>query len=473
MFRHWVRFAQLIGAGLAIMLAAQVGLSGESPDSPSPPTDGSQTTPDTPAEKPAAPASADVRADAAKEEPKAEPKEEPKPEPKDTAQEQPQPATDGASMAGSNAEPQAEPKAEAKAEPPSAPAPGAQQPEASSEDPAAVFAARFAEWKDTLKELRSLRIDFRTATPDKADEIRAKWTDAVARAEALIKPLAEAGKAAYVAAPNANPELTELLVKVVADEVKHDDYEPAIDVARALLDHGCTKKELYDPAAIAAFATNDFDAAQTWGQRAQTEGTLSETGGNFLSQIPAYKKLWADEQKIRAKEAEQDDLPQVRLTTNKGDIVVELLENEAPETVGNFVSLVEQKFYDGLTFHRVLPGFMAQGGCPRGDGTGDPGYKIYCECTKDNHRNHFRGSLSMAHAGRNTGGSQFFITFVPTPHLNGQHTVFGRVIEGLDVLAKLQRNDPEAKGDAPIADKIIKAEVIRKRDHQYKPHKVE
>ncbi|MCR9117055.1 MAG: peptidylprolyl isomerase [bacterium] len=161
------------------------------------------------------------------------------------------------------------------------------------------------------------------------------------------------------------------------------------------------------------------------------------------------------------------------MTTSKGDLVIELYEDHAPETVGNFVSLVEAGKYDGLSFHRVLAHFMAQGGDPKGDGTGGPGYNIYCECYGDDIRHHFRGTLSMAHAGRDTGGSQFFLTFRPTPHLDGRHTVFGRVIEGLDVLTKLQRVDPTASPPRPQPDTIIKAEVIRKRDHEYKPNKVQ
>ena len=153
----------------------------------------------------------------------------------------------------------------------------------------------------------------------------------------------------------------------------------------------------------------------------------------------------------------------------RGPIVVELFENEAPNTVANFISLVEKGFYDGLSFHRVLPNFMAQGGDPRGDGAGGPGYAIKCECYRDDARMHFRGSLSMAHAGRDTGGSQFFITFLPTPHLNGKHTVFGRVIEGFDTLAKLHRVDPR-DGQAP--SRMTKVTVLRKRDHEYKPQTV-
>jgi peptidyl-prolyl cis-trans isomerase B (cyclophilin B) len=141
--------------------------------------------------------------------------------------------------------------------------------------------------------------------------------------------------------------------------------------------------------------------------------------------------------------------------------------------VGNFVSLVEQGFYDDVTFHRVLAGFMAQGGCPEGSGLGGPGYRIFGEADRDDARKHFRGSLSMAHSGDpDSGGSQFFITFIPRPTLNGKHTVFGRVIEGMDVLAKLRRRDPQALPPLPEPDKIVKAEVIGKRDHEYAPTKV-
>ena len=166
-------------------------------------------------------------------------------------------------------------------------------------------------------------------------------------------------------------------------------------------------------------------------------------------------------------------MPRVKFTTNKGDLVIELFENEAPDTVGTFVQLVESGFYDGLTFHRVLPGFMAQGGCPNGDGTGGPGYEIYDEHDNPNHRKHFGGYLSMAKKpSPNSGGSQFFITFLPTPHLNGEHTAFGRVIEGMKTVRSLQHREPTAE-DAPPPDKILKAEVLRKRDHEYLPRKVD
>ena len=127
--------------------------------------------------------------------------------------------------------------------------------------------------------------------------------------------------------------------------------------------------------------------------------------------------------------------------TEKGDIVIELFAEKAPKTVNNFVFLAREGFYDDTTFHRVLEGFMAQGGDPTGTGRGGPGYSFEDEFHPD--LKHDRpGRLSMANAGPNTNGSQFFITFVPTPHLDGRHAVFGQVVEGMDVLDQLTRRDP-------------------------------
>ena len=130
--------------------------------------------------------------------------------------------------------------------------------------------------------------------------------------------------------------------------------------------------------------------------------------------------------------------------TKKGDIKLKLYPNEAPNTVANFATLANEGFYNNLNFHRVIPGFVAQGGCPHGTGTGGPGWSIACECDNNTHK-HKRGTLSMAHAGRDTGGSQFFICFEPQPHLDGIHTVFGGIEEddkeSFKVLDSLEQND--------------------------------
>jgi len=135
-------------------------------------------------------------------------------------------------------------------------------------------------------------------------------------------------------------------------------------------------------------------------------------------------------------------MKKAEIHTGKGVMKVILFDQDAPETVGNFISLSKKGFYDGLTFHRVIPDFVIQGGCPDGTGAGGPGYSIKCELDGNN-QYHDRGVLSMAHAGRNTGGSQFFVCHnrENTQHLDRQHTVFGKVYEGLDVINEIQAGD--------------------------------
>lgn len=130
--------------------------------------------------------------------------------------------------------------------------------------------------------------------------------------------------------------------------------------------------------------------------------------------------------------------------TEKGVMKLELYGDEAPQTVCNFAELAKSGFYKNLNFHRVIKDFVIQGGCPNGTGTGGPGYSIECECEGQSHK-HLRGTLSMAHAGRDTGGSQFFITHSPQPHLDGIHTVFGQIDkkdkESLEVLDSIKQGD--------------------------------
>lgn len=140
-----------------------------------------------------------------------------------------------------------------------------------------------------------------------------------------------------------------------------------------------------------------------------------------------------------------------KINTEKGTMDVVFFENDAPNTVKNFVTLAEKGFYNGLKFHRVIPDFVIQGGCPIGNGAGGPGYSIDCELTGEN-QYHDRGVLSMAHAGKNTGGSQFFICHSRrnTSHLDRVHTCFGKVVEGLDVIDAIRQGD-----------KIVSIDIIR------------
>lgn len=143
-------------------------------------------------------------------------------------------------------------------------------------------------------------------------------------------------------------------------------------------------------------------------------------------------------------------MSRVKISTDKGEMIAELYDEATPITVKNFLDLINKGFYNGLNFHRVIPNFVIQGGCPEGTGRGGPGYNIPCEVTAPN-QFHDKGVLSMAHSGRNTGGSQFFICHnrKGTQHLDGNHTSFGKVVEGLDLIDQISQGD-----------KIISMEVI-------------
>lgn len=167
----------------------------------------------------------------------------------------------------------------------------------------------------------------------------------------------------------------------------------------------------------------------------------------------------------------------ISIETDKGNMTVVLFEDDAPNTVANMVTLAEQGFYKGLAFHRIIPKFMAQGGCPNSKegatgipGTGGPGYKIADE-TNSGMKHTGRGILSMANSGPNTNGSQFFICFKETPHLDGKHTVFGKVVDGFAVLDMLEAiGTPEGKPKETVRFDI---KVVAKRDHAYEVKKLD
>ncbi len=147
--------------------------------------------------------------------------------------------------------------------------------------------------------------------------------------------------------------------------------------------------------------------------------------------------------------------------TSLGKFTIELFEQETPNTVANFVKLAEKKFYNGVIFHRVIDGFMIQGGDPTGTGRGGPGYQFADEFHPKLKHNS-EGILSMANAGPNTNGSQFFITLAPTPHLDGRHTVFGKVTEGMDVVRKIGKTKTSKPGDRPVVDVVMNNVTIEK-----------
>jgi cyclophilin family peptidyl-prolyl cis-trans isomerase len=330
------------------------------------------------------------------------------------------------------------------------------------------FAKAQQELKRLIGELAALQAEYQQPGANK-QQIEARFNAARDEARAAAASLETSAMALVRAEPD-NEAAIQVVRDVIQGAMASDDPQRVLAVAETLRDGGAADAPILLAGATAAMTMSKLEEATEFVKAAAAAGVNPGKIESLEQAIASERPKVEAEMAKRAAEAEADDLPRVKIETTKGEIVVELFENEAANTVANFISLVEQHFYDGTPFHRVIPQFMAQGGDPTGTGTGGPGYAIACECETPAARKHFIGSLSMAHAGKNTGGSQFFLTFRPTEHLDGRHTVFGRVIEGFNVLPKLQRTEGEQAGGEP--DKILKAEVLRKRDHDYVPDKL-
>lgn len=252
--------------------------------------------------------------------------------------------------------------------------------------------------------------------------------------------------------PQGALEIADMMMKAGSENGETQGQIPATDIAYQ--------------AFRASFAIEDFDQADKMLKTIENSGISIRP--SIREQMEKTRELWNRELKIRRLESSTDDLPRVKLETSAGDIVVELFENHAPQTVANFISLVEKHLYDDLTFFHVIPGEFAKTGCPLDNGSGDPGYRIPSEYDREQIRHHFSGTLSMVNSGRDTGGSQFRILHQPNGQFDGNSTAFGRVIEGMDVVYHLNRINPKKKKlDAVEPSTIQKATVIRKRDHEY------
>ena len=247
-------------------------------------------------------------------------------------------------------------------------------------------------------------------------------------------------------------------------------YVEARAMLKPLLEKNPDDPMLLAEDGVCASCLNDFETglsrleAASRNVRRMTGRLLFELP-NYLAGAKDYVEWWKTEAALRDAEQKAGNLPRVKLETARGVIIVELFENEAPNTVANFIDLVDRQFYDGTKFHRVLADFMVQGGDPnsrdddpKDDGKGGPGYAIADELPEDKFRRHFRGSLAMANSGPDTNGSQFYIAVRPTGHLDNKHTVFGRVLEGMDVVEKMEQGDT-----------LTAVTILRKRDHPYRP----
>ena len=346
------------------------------------------------------------------------------------------------------------------------------QAEAKADQPAeakAEFAEALGRMKKLMADLTVLQAQYQQPKADKS-ALEASFEAVKQEAQAAGERLEAAALGMLTVDPK-DEGAREIALAVMAGALESDNPVKALATATTIDAAGAGNSDMALMAATAALVTTRVDEAAAWLDKATAAGAEAEQVAQVRAALDRERPKIEAEIAVRKAEAEADDLPRVKFATSAGDIVIELFENEAPNTVANFVSLVGKGFYDGTPFHRVIGGFMAQGGDPTGTGTGGPGYAIACECEKPGARLHFRGTLSMAHAGKDSGGSQFFLTFRPTDHLNGRHTVFGRVIAGDEVLSKLARTqDAEGQSVPGIKpDTILKGEVVRKRDHAYTP----
>lgn len=362
-----------------------------------------------------------------------------------------------------------------------------------------AFMDSFKEFQDINKTLTAMKIEYQDAKPERRNEMDPEYQELYKRGREVHKKSIMLALDAHDETPNRNPWVIDLLYSTVGWEFNRENYEEAVRIFKRLVASGISEnvarsyifaglsammsmhyKEAHEWLTIAGTSGEFGKLMAEWSQGSKAERGLVQTIQGQLAAMAETNQAWTKEQEIRKTEAEAGEkvparkLPRVEITTTKGKIVLELFENEAPNTVANFISLVEAKFYNGVVFHRVLPSFMAQGGDPTGTGTGGPGYSFDDECGSKfpQARKHFRGSISMANAGPNTNGSQFFLTFVPTSFLDDRHTVFGRIVEGIEVLADIQRFDPaDENAKIPELDKIVEAKVLNKRDHVYQVKK--
>ncbi len=216
---------------------------------------------------------------------------------------------------------------------------------------------------------------------------------------------------------------------------------------------------------------NDLEQARLLLIKAATQGRR-ETAA--MENLKSGYKGWLREKAFIKTDTENDNNPRVKIETDAGDMIVELFEDQAPNTVANFISLVESDFYNGLDFYQTTVSDLVVSGSPTNDGLGGPGYKISCECSATNARQHFTGYIATYPTRKDEGGSRFLITKQPRPSYDGKTTVFGRIIEGLENLYKIQIIDLTRPNTNPeiLPTKIKRMSVIRKRDHEYVPVKV-
>jgi peptidyl-prolyl cis-trans isomerase B (cyclophilin B) len=288
----------------------------------------------------------------------------------------------------------------------------------------------------------------------------------------VSREVLEAAVEAFLEAPNQNKlvedDCIRFLRSLLGEQSTNGQYSPdrALAIANQLIDAGIKNHHAFLYGAQAAFAMEEFEQAKTFLSAVAKDGVAVDSA--TTKRIDEALEKWTRELRFRETDA-ISVLPRILFTTDLGEFTVELYENEAPNTVNNFVSLVEQKYFNGLFFFYSQPGQIGLTGCKRGDGSTNAGYYIPDELAVPEIRHHFRGALSMANVNPNEGSSVFGILHQPMPQRDGKYTVFGRVVEGMDVLYMIPAISPTTIVTGTVPVKIVSATVLRKQSHQYEP----
>ena len=344
------------------------------------------------------------------------------------------------------------------------------------------------EFRDTVREAQRIGFKYVNAqTFDEAfpysDEFYEKVEQGNAIREKLI-PLAIELFDLKVAGTGAKDELAHLVTNIMNWLYERGEYSRAYRLAGQLVINNPDNEFAKLYLARSGLLNNDFSPRvesiiTKHREFFDEDESVSEREQMIILNIKVMQAMYARELEIQAAEAKADDLPRVEFKTSKGDFVIELFENEAPQTVANFISVVESGHYDGLLFHTVINQIAAETGVVTADGqVRELDYTIYDEYEKPDARMNFSGSVSLNSEKRNTGSARFFVSLAPLPNFNRKQTVFGRILTGMDTVYRINQTYKfDGEEQIPIEDvkpdKVVSAKVLRKRDHEYKPVKVE
>jgi cyclophilin family peptidyl-prolyl cis-trans isomerase len=313
------------------------------------------------------------------------------------------------------------------------------------------------------------------------NEAREKWLVGLKAAYRTLVKWRESIAKIYASDPTKYQNQGLLLREMLLTDGVLDRLDDWVGPVKALLE----AKELVDEdvllyAGYAGFMNCDFELAElAWGSLLQA-GKLGEQESRMLSEIPSIAESWKNEL-ARREEDKTKNNPRVEIMTTKGTMVVELFEDDAPESVANFIYLVENGYYTRKPIFLVKQHWLAQTGCEKGDGKGSAGFTIKSEAQEPTRRSHFRGSLAVPigfnaqtqQVDFNSGGAQFYFSFLPLPLVDGRHTVFGRIETGMEVMGMFKvlnlTDEEERKNQELRPDTIIRAKVLSKRDHEYRP----